>query len=478
VSIFGVFNTGREGLLAQQRAIGVTSNNIANVNTPGYTRQRPVFVPTSPGFGPDGLPLGGGVHIDDVQRVADAALDAQLLRERQDLAYDEQYHSGLSRIEGVFEELGDTGISFALREFFQSLQDLSANPSGTTERQSVIETALTLTERIRENDQRLTQLQNEANLNIETLTGEVNEISREIASLNEQIRVAEVGGSTASALRDSREEALRELAERIDFTSFEREDGQIAVFVAGGFLLADGGTAGQLELRTRGAGSNPEFYEIYQNVGGAVAGPITSQITSGEIGALLQLRDSTAPAVRDQLDEFAYTLATEFNALHDDGYGLVDNTQRNFFDPLAGVTGAAAQMTLSATILGEPRHIAAAGAEDGVGNPGAPGDNTNALNMMALETTPVVFPVSGQTRTIPEFYDGIVGTIGAETQSTKRAAEKQGLVVSELEARRAVISGVSLDEEVTNLMRYERAYQASARVISAVDGLLDMLLAM
>jgi flagellar hook-associated protein 1 FlgK len=478
VSIFGIFSVGREGLLSQQRAMNTTSNNIANANTPGYTRQRAVFVPTIPGYGADGLPLGGGVRVDEVERVADAALDAQLLRERQDLAFDERMHTGLSRIETIFQELDDTGVSFAMREFFQSIQDLSSNPSGTTERQTVIETALTVTERIRENDRRLDQLQTEANLSIEQLTGEVNEISQEIADLNERIRMAEVSGQTAGALRDTRQNALSELGERVDFTAFERDDGQVAVFVGGGFLLVDGALAGQLEVRTRGAGSDPEFFEIYQNIAGAVSGPITSAISSGEIGAQLQIRDSTVPSIRAQLDEFAFTLATEFNNRHDDGYGLVDNTQRDFFDPLGGVPGAASQITVSATIIGEPGHIAAAGAEDGAGNPGAPGDNVNALNMARLENDVVTFPVSGQTRSIPEFYDGLTGTIGADTQSARRGVEKQSLVVSELEARRGAISGVSIDEEVTNLIRYERAYQASARVISTVDQLLELLLSM
>ena len=479
MSIFGIFSTGREALLAQQRAMNTTSNNIANANTPGYTRQRAIFTPTVPGYGPDGLPLGGGVRIDQVERVADAALDAQLLRERQDLAFDERMHTGLSRIEGIFNELDEgAGISSALREFFQSIQDLSSNPSGTTERQSVVETALTLTERMRENDRRLDQLQTEANLSIERLAGEVNGIASEIASLNEQIRLAEISGGTAGSLRDVRQTALSELGERIDFTAFERDNGQVAVFVAGGFLLIDSAMAGQLEVRTRGAGSDPEFFEIYQNIGGSVSGPITSLISSGEIGAQLQLRDTVVPSTRAQLDELAFTLATEFNNRHDDGYGLVDNTQRNFFDPLGAVPGAASQITVSATILSEPGHIAAAGAEDGAGNPGAPGDNVNALNMAALETAAVTFPVSGQTRSIPAFYDGFAGAIGADTRSARLAAETRGFVVSELEARRATISGVSIDEEVTNLMRYERAYQASARVISTVDELLELLLSM
>jgi flagellar hook-associated protein 1 FlgK len=490
MSLFGLLNIGKEGLLAQQRAISVTSNNISNVNTPSYTRQRAIFTPTAPTFAASGFPLSGGVSVSDVQRIADAALDAQVLREREALSFDQQRELGLARLEGIFEEIGGTGISSALGDFFQSLQDLSLNPPGVVERRSVVESALTLTEKIRNNDARAAQLQLDANDSLRQLVTEVNDLANEIAELNHEIFRAEGAGASASALRDARNEALSVLGEKIDFTSFEREDGQIALFVGGGFLLIDSGQAGSLELRTRGTGDNPEFFELYQRMGGALAGPITTQIDGGKIGALLELRDTTVPAIRDDLDEFAFTLSYRFNLLHDDGYGLVDGTQRDFFTDLTVVDGAAGQIAVDTTISGEPRHFAAAaGLDAGLGT-GAPGDNLNLLNLMALETQPVVLfqigdtpnevavdeGATGVTRTLGEYYAGIVGTLGSDVNSAKNAVQAQALVLTELEGRRGQISGVSIDEEVTNLLRFERAYQANARVISTVDGLLQQLL--
>ncbi len=490
MSIFGLLNIGKEGLLANQRAINTTANNIANVNTPSYTRQRTVFTPTAPAFSPIGRPLSGGVSISDVERVANTALDAQVLREREELAFNEQRELGLARLEGIFEELGGTGITSALGDFFKAVQDLSLNPAGTVQRQAMIETATTMTERIRLTDARAHQVQIDANSSLKQLVSEVNALATQIARLNSEIFKAEGAGASASALRDARNEALSQLGDNIDFSFFERDDGQIAVFVGGGFLLVDSGQAGSLELQTRGTGDDPNFFDVYQRIGGAVAGPITSLITGGKIGAELELRDTTVGAIRDDLDEFAFTLSYRFNLVHDDGYGLVDATQRDFFTDLTVVDGAASQIAVDPTILTAPRHLSAAATLDaGLGDV-YPGDNENVLLLAALETQSVVMfrigdtpnelsvdeGATGLTQSLAEFYGGIVGTLGSDVSSARNAVLSQELVVGELEARRAQISGVSIDEEVANLLRYERAYQASARVISSVDTLLQQLL--
>ncbi|MEE8558739.1 MAG: flagellar hook-associated protein FlgK, partial [Myxococcota bacterium] len=285
MSLFGILNIGKQGLLAHQKAINTTANNIANVNTPGYTRQRAVFVPTAPAIAPDGTPLGGGVRMERVERIVDAALDSQLLRERQRLGFDQRMETGLDRLEGIFDELSDTGISSSLRDFFNSIQDLSSD-AGDTQREMVVQTGLTLTEQIRDVDRRMDQLQTDANLSIEQVVGEINELVQQVASFNGSIFNAEGAGQPASALRDARSAVLTELAEKIDFTTFERDDGNVAVFVAGGFLLVDQTAAGQLDLRPRGSGPDPEFFEIDQNFGGANAGPLTSLISGGDLGGL------------------------------------------------------------------------------------------------------------------------------------------------------------------------------------------------
>ena len=502
MSIFDTLGIGKQGLLSQARAIQVTANNIANVNTPGYTRQRPVFVAVAPTDTRGGVLLGGGVEIKDIRRLADAALDAQLQHERQELAFQRGIEQGLGRLEGIFHDLDGTGITATLAQFFATLNDLASNPDELSIRNQVVESAVTLADLIRDTDRRLHTLQVDTNQQVAQLTTEINEIAVDIAQVNRRIFEQEVGGgATASALRDQRGELLKELGQRIDFTSFEREDGQIAVFVGGGFLLVDNEFAARLEVsvdQSSQALPDPSFFNVFQSVQGALAGPITSGITGGDLGAAIELRDTRIQFYRNSLDEVAFTLASRMNTQHLAGYGLEDDTQRRLFvdptqpaDPqgpnFAAVAGAASVIDVNADIVTNLRHLAAGATSLGVGLGAAAGDNVNTLALAALQTIstaffqvgdPVAGPATGTQQTLGDFMDSLAGRLGAQVQSARRAVLQAGLVVENLEERRGELSGVSIDEEVTNLIRYERAYQAAARVIEVANDLMEELLSL
>jgi flagellar hook-associated protein 1 FlgK len=501
VSIFSTLGLGKLGLLAQQRAIQVTSNNIANVNTPGYTRQRPVFQSISPSFLPEGFPMGGGVDVSRVERIVDETLDAQLQQERSAHGFDEARESGLARIEGLFEELDGGGIGEALTRFFAAFSDLEDRPADPTVRQGVIQAAGTLVNLIQDADRRLAQMQLDANQQIEQGVREINEIAQDIAELNQAIfaKEGEGNGAIASALRDERGQLLEKLAEKIDFQSFERDDGQIAVFVGGGFLLVDDDHAATLEVRP-GAAGNPSFFDIYQNLDGPVNGPITSRISSGSLGAAIDLRDGAIPSYRADLDALAFTLASRVNSLHHPAapggaYGLVDDVQRRFFidgaaaavpegADFAAVSGAASRLAIHSDLLADARHIAAGRTSLGAGLGAAPGDNENAALLAELAVASGAFyqvgdapgTPGGPSATLGGFFESVAGRLGAEIQTTQRSLRHEELVVAQLEERRGALSGVSIDEEVANLIRFERAYQASARIIQTADELLERLL--
>ncbi len=511
MSILAAFNSARASLLAQSRALSITSNNIGNVNTPGYTRVRPIMV-SIPGTS-GGLPVGGGSAVDSIQRIVDMTIDLQLHRERQILAFDEQLERGLSSIEGIFEELGGTGITAALSSLFASFGDLANDPDSSTVRESVLQSAQNLLSLVHDADRRLAQQQIDANNQIAQSVTEVNAIAADLAHVNGQIFAIEGSGGTneASTLRDRRAELLADLAEHIDFSFFEREDGTISVFLGSGTVLVDSEVAAQLQVQP-GAPGNPLFFDIYHGFGGSLDSRITSTVTGGRIGAALELRDSGLRSYRDSLDEFSFSLARRINDEHygplpppppGDAFGLVDNQSRRFFvdggvaatpegADFALIGGAASRITIHADILADTRHIAAGAVSVG-GAGAAAGDNQNALDLAAveldnsaffqinrdpatgLEIPPGVAP-TGTAHSLGSFFNSVSGRLGAELQGSRRALAQEELVVSELEQRRAAISGVSIDEEVANLIRFERAYQASARIIQSVDELLGFLM--
>jgi flagellar hook-associated protein 1 FlgK len=497
LSIFGILNTSKTAVLAHQRAISTTANNIANVNTPGYTRQRANFSAISPTYTPDGIPAGGGTELATVERVVDQSIDNQLQRERQELAYDEGLEAGLSKVEGIFEELGGNGITAALSEFFGALNDLANDPSSSTVRETVVQSASTLVTLIQDSDRRLAQAQTDANNQIKRDVVEISSIAADIADVNDRIFEQELNEkTTASSLRDRRSELLRDLGQKIDYTSSERADGTVQVFVAGGFLLVDGQTAASLQTTTDqsgGALSNASFVHVQQVLGGSVAGPITTRVTGGEIGAAIALRDDRILHYRQELDEFAYTLASRVNAVHLAGRGLDDASARNLFtdpslgggnvpgDVLASVAGSASAISVNPGIVANARHLAAGTPASGAASAG---DNSNALLLAQIETASSAFyqtgdtpgSPSGSTSTVGDFFDAVSGELGSELQSARRAVAQEELIVAELETRRGAVSGVSIDEEVTNLVAFEKAYQASARVLSTVDRLLELLL--
>ncbi len=496
MSLFGTLVIGRQGLIAQQRAISITSNNVANVNTPGYTRQRPVFEPVSPAY-LNGVPIGGGVDVVDAERIADAFLDAQLNRERQQFALHEGLDAGLTRVEAIFDEVSGNGIGATLSALFRALNDLSSHPEDPTVRASAVGAAQTLVDQIRDADRRLEQIQLDANQRVEQLSTDISQIGRDIAALNRQIFVKEAGGeATASALRDQRAALLSKLAGKIDVTSVERADGTASVYVAGGFFLVDGDQAAELTVDV-GAGANGNFFHVWQSLDGALQGPITSRITAGELGAQLALRDDRIVDYRASLDEFAFTLARRINTVHLAGLGQVDATARRLFvdrnaaasaagTDLASVGGAAAALGLHAAIAADARHLAA-GYPPGGGAPADAGDNRNALDLAAVEAAasatfrvgdPAAGPASGSVRTIGAAWDATLGALGTEIEAKRRLAQQTDLIVADLQGRRDALSGVSLDEEIANLVRFERAYQANARVLDTANQLLELLLGM
>lgn len=477
-NLFGVLGVSGNGLLVNQRGIAVTSHNVANVDTPGYSRQR-LVVEAIPGqTRPEGS-AGLGAESVGVLRISDALIHAQLLREESGIGSLETQRSALDQVESVVNEQGVSGLGGVLDAFYAALGDLASAtvPGQATEREALRGAARSLIQTIHGYDARLRAIQAQADRSLGTQVSQVNALTQQIATLNEAIVAQEIS-APATDLRDQRELAMRELAGLVDVTSFEQDNGAAVVMMGGGFPLVQGNTTVRLAaVQDPTHPFNPAFSRIVvddpsnpMDVSGIIGG--------GAIGGALAVRDSILPGAIRSLDTIAFNLSEQVNAVHQLGQGLGGGVN-DFFAALAVVEDAAQTLDLDPAILASTDAIAA-----GLG-PDA-GDNRNALALAALRDTPVALflpgdppgPATGPTRAIGDHLAAVVADIGQQSRVIASAEIQQRATLQIVDDRRDELSGVSLDEEMGNLIRLEAAFQANARVIANVDEMLDSLLAL
>ena len=478
--LFGVLDVASRGLMVAQQGVRNTSNNIANVNTPGYSRQRQIVVSSLPVINPNGN-FGTGAEQIDVVRIADDLVQAQIVRQNSLLSSVDVQSQGLRAIEEVFNEQQGGGLGSALSAFYDAFSELAASqtPGAPVEREALRAVAGRLTDTLHAMDARLREQQASTESAIDAMIPRINELADRIASLNREISAVE-GISTANELRDQRDLAIRELSGLIDIDTYTDGSAQV-VLIGGGLPLVE--TASARTLTTVPDVSNPfdpTFSRIaIEGSGGGI--DVTDRIGGGELGGLLRVRDQTLAAAIRSLDTIAYNLADAVNTQHGVGVGL-DGVAGDFFAPLAGVEDAARDIALDARILASTDAIAA-----GLG-PGIPasGDNRNAADLAELRTRalPIFLPgdppgpATGPTRSLIDHSASVVADIGSQSAVMQSAFESEQRVGELLENRREEISGVSIDEEVTQLVQLQAAFQANARIMQAVDRLLEDVIAL
>jgi flagellar hook-associated protein 1 FlgK len=456
--LFGVLSTGTSALLTQQRAINVTGNNIANVNTPGYSRQKVNLETNTPVYSAAGL-MSFGVRSSDIERVYDRFLGVQLNNENATLGRWQAQQGMLDRVEVVFDESDGYGLNQALSDFWNAWQDLALNPSGTTERSMVAATGQGIADAIRTKYGELEQTQEDIDTAVENGIETANRLTAQIADLNQKIARTEIGDTHANDYRDSRDLVLKELAEIIDIKSFENADGQVVVSVAGGRPLVESGNTWQLQTRTNAEGHTDILWPDIN--GGAVN--ISGAITAGKIGGWLHTRETQIAGYQDRLDALANGLRDQINAVHASGYGLDGTTG---IDLLTG-TGAA-DLEMNPDVLNDLNLMAASATAAGV-----PGNADNALAIFGLSTA---LTMSGGTATFDTAVNTLASAVGYDVQTAKANSGHQADMLTYLENYRESVSGVSLDEEMVNLVKFEAAYNAAAKMISMADDMLNTLM--
>lgn len=461
--LFDTLSLGSRSLSTYRKAIDTTGHNLANVNTPGYTRQR--LVVQSVTGSSDLGEVGMGAEATRIVRLHNDYFDKQIQVESSVQgsleAREDALEQALTSLQETIDRNGVSGtttggISQGLAEFFASLDSLSTSPAASEQRLALLGKAQQLATKFNQVDSRLGALEASLNTRVDKEVSQVNGLLGEIANLNAAIVSEEsLSGGYANDLRDSRELKLEELAKFIKVDGTEQPNGAINIDIAG-TTLVDGNTVpNQLEAFDPGSGA----LEI------RVAGQATALTpTGGSIEGTISTRDNDISAVREQVNSLAEALITKVNELHATGFGLTGSTGANFF------TGTnASDIQVNAAIRENPDLLQASSVAD------AAGDNGIALALAQLRTTAQA-ALNGQT--FSQRQGQIVGGLGQKLAAAKGDLEDQKAISQFVKGQRESVSGVSLDEEMTNLVMFQKAFQASAKLISMTDEMLETIIAM
>jgi len=461
-TISDVLTVGRLSLSAQQMALHVTGNNIANANTEGYTRQRVNIESARPHASPIGY-VGTGARANDIQRIRDDFIGARINESNHQFGRWEAQKESMERIEILFNEASGVGLNSAMSEFWDSWQDLANNPAGTNERVIVTSQSELLATTLRTKRTELETVQNNLNASIVTTVSKVNALATQIDDLNQQITTMEQTGFVANDLRDMREQTLKDLSELINYTSIEEPGGQVRVTLGDGNILV--GTPGNPAFGqlTTAVNAGTGFDDIVWDTAPGV--PINGSINAGKLKGWLETRDTIAAGYITQLDTLAADLITTVNAQHAAGFNLNGNTGIAFF------TGTdAADIAVNPAVTADPAAIAAAADLAGV-----PGGNSNALAIANIRSA---LTMNGGTATYDDYYNGMISNIGIKTAEAQFNHDFNQDALQQFENFRDSISGVSLDEEMINMVKFQQTYQASAKIITTVDEMLTTLMNM
>lgn len=443
---------GRRALMSHQLSLTTTGHNIANVDTPGYSRQRVMVSATLPEVNAIGV-IGTGVKVDDVKHVRDLFLGQQYRRESKSLGQWSYREKVLTQIETMFSEPNDNTLSDMLNEFWDSWSSLSTY-DGT--RSNVLAVADRLASGFHQLSDSINRLQESIDQDIQNVTVEVNRITAEIAQINNQVVSMEMGTAHANDLRDRRDNLLDHLATLIDVNSIEQENGELTVYMGAMSIV-----------------SGPESQRIATNVVNIDGEPIHElvwegtevQLTNlnGQLKGLIDARDEIIPRYLNELDTLARSVVEAVNAVHVTGYGLDGSTGVAFFDPYCL---DASNIRVNRDIVNDPSMIATSAS-------GEVGDQEIAVAISKLRDARVL---DNNSLTINDYYNALMGTMGVEVNEAKSFASNYELLVQQIDFSRQAVQGVSLDEEMTNLVKFQQAYDAAARFITAMDQALETVI--
>ncbi|MEZ4502187.1 MAG: flagellar hook-associated protein FlgK [Dehalococcoidia bacterium] len=449
-------DTAMRALMAQQMGVDNVSHNVANASTVGYSRQRLTMHAIPGSFVGDGIPRPGmGVEVVNIDRVRDLFIDYQMRQQFQSAGrYDAQAES-LQRLELVLSEPGDGGLRGSLDGFFNSWRDLANAPESPSARTAVVQSGQTFALAANRVYTSMNVLRREADSRLQGAVAEINDLTTEIASLNQQIGKMVATGTPSPDLSDRRDVAIDRLATMLNISYVQQSDGTIDIAV-GGHSLVTGHIAQTLVGVPNAANSN--YIDIQFQADG-----LALNTSGGEVRGLIDQRDVDLPARIADLNSLVSAVLTDVNAAHNAGFGLDGVTGRDFF-----VGTDASDIAVDPLNIADINRVAASATAGGV-----PGDGSNASIISDLQYAQGLL---GGTATYDDFYGNFVASVGVDSAEAQSRLQAQNLVVDQMKLVRDGTSGVNLDEEMVNLTRYQRAYEAASRLVRVADEMLDTLI--
>lgn len=436
---------GLQGLQVAQAALSATSNNIANADTDGYTREVPQF--TENALSQQGNSIsGGGVTLTGLQSVRDELLNLQIQAQTSQQSSADTQYSQLDQLQTYFTSTG-ADITSAFSAFSTSLTQLSSNPTSSAAQQSALSAGQNLAQAFNTTAGGLTSAQSTANSQVTQTVAQINNLTAQIAQLNGQVAQLTAAGEDGGTAEDQRDELVQNLSQLTGISVFQSDGGE-TITTASGTPLVVGSQSYSLQTTTGSDGM--------QHVLDSSGNDITSSISGGQLGGSIEVRDQVIPGFLSQLNTLATDFADGFNTAQTQGYDSNGNAGEDFFT--VPTTNAAAGIQVTIT---DPSLIA-------VSSDGSIGSSGNVSNLMSALNSNLS---SGQTAS--QMYASLVSAVGTATSDASTQSTAIGQSLLQLTDLQGSVSGVSTDEETTNLIRFQTAYEAAAKVVSTIQSLND-----
>lgn len=453
-----ILSNARDALTAQSYALGVTGQNIANVNTPGYVRRSAIL---------QVQPLGsnGTITVKGISRFADVYTDQRHYTALGLSSAASENNRLLGYLEAQFDVTTGVDVGTAMSELFSSFSALSADPSNPAVRAQVLGKAQNFTTMLNNAADQVSSYRGQLIQEGNATAGQINSLTKQLSAVTVKISNSEAAGVDASDLKDERDRMLLDLSELIDVRTFTNGKGELVIQGAG-TTLVEGDSYRTVEL---GLDSNGLF-QAFTVSGTGIRSDVTQFLSGGKLAAIRETYDVHSTSVLNGLNQLAYDVATSINGQHAQGYDLDGNTGLQFFDVSPTADGAARSLKLHADVAGQPQRIAASATATGL-----PGDANNAIALSQLAHANIA---GGGTRTAAQAYGEVVADIGKRRQNAEMDAQVREAVAAQTLAMKESASGVNLDEEMVALAKYQRAYQAASRVFMTADSMLEELLNM